>query len=244
MRRRPDHPRACGANMRLAHGKLPPYGSSPRMRGEHVASALQCDHARIIPAHAGQTPCTCRASRRFSDHPRACGANHFVVGVWEAERGSSPRMRGKLLSGGLTGALNRIIPAHAGQTADGPFRHPQRTDHPRACGANPHCRRRTVWTRGSSPRMRGKPQQPSDLRGVERIIPAHAGQTSTRSPAATPRPDHPRACGANHASAAARRTAFGSSPRMRGKRGLFAVEDAHDRIIPAHAGQTCSARAH
>ena len=50
--------------------------------------------------------------------------------------GSSPRMRGKrwLDSGARRGL--RIIPAHAGQTANRNGRVCTKTDHPRACGAN------------------------------------------------------------------------------------------------------------
>ena len=50
--------------------------------------------------------------------------------------GSSPRMRGKLRVVVLAGLVERIIPAHAGQT-DGHGVEPwSRSDHPRACGAN------------------------------------------------------------------------------------------------------------
>ena len=52
---RPDHPRACGANILPAATAGTACGSSPRMRGKRRADALRRGRARIIPAHAGQT---------------------------------------------------------------------------------------------------------------------------------------------------------------------------------------------
>ena len=137
----------------------------------------------------------------------------------------------------------RIIPAHAGQTAGRNGTSGHGSDHPRACGAN--CEQ---WTergdrRGSSPRMRGKHNVAGYVGRALRIIPAHAGQTGHDMPFGVLWPDHPRACGANVATRLFRRVSFGSSPRMRGKRGLTTVAHTADRIIPAHAGQTvCGAR--
>ena len=95
-------------------------------------------------------------------------------------------------------------------------------------------------TSGSSPRMRGK-----QLRGVEaaardRIIPAHAGQTTSGLPGSVTSSDHPRACGTNVEMHASLGSHVGSSPRMRGKlRQQLHVPELF-RIIPAHAGQTVS----
>ena len=93
-------------------------------------------------------------------------------------------------------------------------------------------------TSGSSPRMRGKHQSARHRHHLHRIIPAHAGQTSTVRTMMTSIPDHPRACGANRNCLSFRLTRLGSSPRMRGKPSCRAVCRAPRRIIPAHAGQT------
>ena len=71
----PDHPRACGANLasRRFHNGL--SGSSPRVRGKLGRFRWSGFLRRIIPARAGQTWCGPRASGRWPDHPRACGAN-------------------------------------------------------------------------------------------------------------------------------------------------------------------------
>ena len=76
---RPDHPRACGANVDHLACVPFPAGSSPRVRGKHSICARPVSRTRIIPARAGQTSCCRRNRRRCSDHPRACGANGRIV---------------------------------------------------------------------------------------------------------------------------------------------------------------------
>ena len=157
-----DHPRACGANLRLINLQSEKTGSSPRMRGKLERESLFPDHGRIIPAHAGQTFVS------FAD---------AVVFL-----GSSPRMRGKLATSCSLRYWRRIIPAHAGQTIRRNGGASSSPDHPRACGANRSHTASSNLPAGSSPRMRGKRR---DMRAIlsaicvvaARIIPAHAGQT-------------------------------------------------------------------
>ena len=237
---RSDHPRACGANLfDIAVGEVR-AGSSPRMRGKLNRAGETSTSLRIIPAHAGQTiwrPSSCVG---VADHPRACGANLPVMVFVMRSPGSSPRMRGKLGGPPVDLLQLRIIPAHAGQTALGRIRCSFSTDHPRACGANDSW---TRWQRsrtGSSPRMRGKPPPKRPHRHGMRIIPAHAGQTSTCPSKNAVPPDHPRACGANVLVLTAGKSRAGSSPRMRGKLLEGFRLSINARIIPAHAGQTGS----
>ncbi len=86
--------------------------------------------------------------------------------------------------------------------------------------------------------MRGKRRLGDVLSHCNRIIPAHAGQTSPVRRRLPCSPDHPRACGANDCASVSFAFAFGSSPRMRGKRTGPTFTYSYDRIIPAHAGQT------
>ena len=111
-----DHPRACGANVNTWSPIDLNIGSSPRMRGKHRVIVAQVHRARIIPAHAGQTCLLSGVEACWSDHPRACGANWRRVPPISMPRGSSPRMRGKLLCFLVPSPVLRIIPAHAGQT--------------------------------------------------------------------------------------------------------------------------------
>ena len=86
-------------------------------------------------------------------------------------------MRGKPAVTDEYGLNNRIIPAHAGQTAVRIAISLAATDHPRACGANLSESATSTRPRGSSPRMRGKHRALVDHIYKGRIIPAHAGQT-------------------------------------------------------------------
>ena len=147
-------------------------------------------------------------------------------------------MRGKRNGDIRLRRLDRIIPAHAGQTRSNSILHRVKTDHPRACGANITEEKSRKGYRGSSPRMRGKPASASESLRLTRIIPAHAGQTHGSCRCRLRSSDHPRACGANAKQAMEGDELTGSSPRMRGKRaGTDGISAAH-RIIPAHAGQT------
>ena len=86
--------------------------------------------------------------------------------------------------------------------------------------------------------MRGKRQMATLMSSTQRIIPAHAGQTSRRNSSCYRQPDHPRACGANEHVRFLVGLRHGSSPRMRGKRYQRPPPPRQRRIIPAHAGQT------
>ena len=213
----PDHPRACGANCGCCCGCWLVCGSSPRVRGKPAGSCRVPPRLRIIPARAGQTrPDTCPLLGR-SDHPRACGANLTPTGSNMVGLGSSPRVRGKPLDLLVAVVDLRIIPARAGQTRHSMRRIPAIADHPRACGANAAYFCTVALESGSSPRVRGKRGR---LRGgllERRIIPARAGQTPAATPRHVPRPDHPRACGANQFQLNVAARICGSSPRVRGK---------------------------
>ena len=217
--RSPDHPRACGANSAVGNSVNRTDGSSPRMRGKPTSDRIALPTCRIIPAHAGQTTRNGTRRRIPPDHPRACGANALRPCRLHARYGSSPRMRGKLDD--LRDMLSRlrIIPAHAGQTPPDYASYTVGPDHPRACGANRYAPKYEALIRGSSPRMRGKLTYGYNEFTSQRIIPAHAGQTSRMVRLSDWMSDHPRACGANRSVPFQVFRFVGSSPRMRGKQG-------------------------
>ena len=236
--RRPDHPRACGANCGTLPIALAMSGSSPRMRGKLLLIEPEYLASRIIPAHAGQTSSRNSYGHHYSDHPRACGANLNPRRLFFSTTGSSPRMRGKRRRRDEAVKNLRIIPAHAGQTVGSLEQFQIDSDHPRACGANQGVVKDVFVLDGSSPRMRGKRSGAWNSFKSIRIIPAHAGQTECGTRARGRRTDHPRACGANRWNINVFRVSLGSSPRMRGKRKVDVDSLYHRRIIPAHAGQT------
>ena len=94
------------------------------------------------------------------------------------------------------------------------------------------------WGGGSSPRIRGKRRVSLFLRDVLGLIPAHTGKTMCRFFSSSNHRAHPRAYGEN---AVLERVGFlssGSSPRIRGKQGLFAPATRYLGLIPAHTGKT------
>ena len=174
---RRDHPRACGAHVCLTLPMSTAPGSSPRMRGSHPRELhLQAD-AGIIPAHAGLTAIGGGFSGLGGDHPRACGAHISVDFLDVPILGSSPRMRGSRDVRAEDCRAFGIIPAHAGLTRDVGRGLCVLWDHPRACGAHPHRRRRRAARQGSSPRMRGSQLLSPTFIASLGIIPAHAGLT-------------------------------------------------------------------
>ena len=175
----PDHPRACGANVSVWLWTPSATGSSPRMRGKPGANGAVVMGERIIPAHAGQTPRPRATPTARTDHPRACGANSALRPSNILQSGSSPRMRGKPRLCTAAISVLRIIPAHAGQTCGGRRGPACSADHPRACGANIGVDVSDAFGCGSSPRMRGKLPCARSGRRLRRIIPAHAGQTTS-----------------------------------------------------------------
>ena len=113
---RPDHPRACGEHTSFCRRPTMGVGSSPRMRGTPIGTGGKLPLARIIPAHAGNTPAWTGRRKQNADHPRACGEHLRAMRDDEATYGSSPRMRGTLQHAAGGNHRPRIIPAHAGNT--------------------------------------------------------------------------------------------------------------------------------
>ena len=193
-------------------------GSSPRVRGTQKPHNTLKIIERIIPACAGDALAARLTARRRSDHPRVCGGRTSCSAVSCLTHGSSPRVRGtRALHGGF-GGIVRIIPACAGDT-----RHPGamlvvRTDHPRVCGGRAGELMAAGARAGSSPRVRGTPDQGGEGQRRSRIIPACAGDARGACRPRRDRPDHPRVCGGRGLSKKEAQTFSGSSPRVRGTR--------------------------
>ena len=138
----------------------------------------------------------------------------------------------------LVADLTRLIPAHAGKTRGASMPCVKRAAHPRSRGENTPCASWTLPSAGSSPLTRGKRRVFRRSVGVRRLIPAHAGKTSspqcTRSACAA----HPRSRGENCCASLSKDPPTGSSPLTRGKRSRRYQEGFARRLIPAHAGKT------
>ena len=133
-----------------------------------------------------------------------------------------------------------ITPADAGKTVKihDSERKPQ--DHPRGCGENPQPQPMTRWTKGSPPRMRGKPPGKCKLFELRGITPADAGKTFSHTTLPHSGQDHPRGCGENVRAVTALSAHAGSPPRMRGKLSNCSTYVEYERITPADAGKTAA----
>ena len=232
------HPRVCGENPRGRRIGQHMQGSSPRVRGKPGGRGRHALPAGLIPACAGKTsrrPSTAPASRA---HPRVCGENILTNLAKAVRKGSSPRVRGKLVVVRRRGLSPRLIPACAGKTF-----HVQRlrrrvAAHPRVCGENSADFTMRIRDGGSSPRVRGKPSTFNDSGGVSRLIPACAGKTARTSRCGSGTAAHPRVCGENPGGVGVGGGDDGSSPRVRGKRRRRGRLRDRMGLIPACAGKT------
>ena len=104
------------------------------MRGTLQLNIQLCRVGGIIPAYAGNTDPFAMSPNTTGDHPRICGEHMGGDYRRIRRRGSSPHMRGTLLSGGERFGLLGIIPAYAGNTMQNGRQTRVSKDHPRICG--------------------------------------------------------------------------------------------------------------
>ena len=175
---------------------------------------------RLIPAHAGKTDRSRQSMFVRAAHPRSRGENTSTADGARRMSGSSPLTRGKRGAWHVTRDGTGLIPAHAGKTGPARQAHRREGAHPRSRGENDLRGGRDVPARGSSPLTRGKLSRASRARCQARLIPAHAGKTSTPK-------SRPRLARAH--------------PRSRGENLMNYEGDIEPGwLIPAHAGKTHS----
>jgi len=149
-------------------------------------------------------------------HPRACGERDVCGSGCSIDAGSSPRLRGTVISGRWRRFLVRFIPASAGNghatTASG------------------------CLSIGSSPRLRGTDAPAEPSADAPRFIPASAGNGMVTDTPPPPMPVHPRVCGERLLLALLGGEDVGSSPRLRGTAALPKCCRGRNRFIPASAG--------
>ena len=193
-------------------------GSSPLTRGKRGLLVGKLAHGGLIPAHAGKTWPGLTAPANPWAHPRSRGENPTASMA-------NPHPTG-------------LIPAHAGKTRSALSSVFRAGAHPRSRGENVGLAglRRVAY--GSSPLTRGKLATSRELSCGDRLIPAHAGKTS--SPTLTPSrvTAHPRSRGENIDMALSEYEGRGSSPLTRGKLNFRQGQISALGLIPAHAGKT------
>ena len=232
------HPRSRGENlMGLATTDLT-EGSSPLTRGKPSDCREDCADDGLIPAHAGKTSRSCRRRSRLRAHPRSRGENNAGRRGEGMGEGSSPLTRGKPTPRQSALIEVGLIPAHAGKTQARCTQIDTLGAHPRSRGENPATCGSCVAVAGSSPLTRGKQAHGHPHVLDQRLIPAHAGKTSTSGYRRKTPQAHPRSRGENLIGGCLIAPGQGSSPLTRGKRRSPRRWDGARRLIPAHAGKT------
>ena len=152
-----------------------------------------------------------------SDHPREYGENLLHDPCSNLVAGSSPRIRGELLSVSNVKGSRGIIPANTGRIHRDLIAVTVNGDHPREYGENTQRTQLILRPAGSSPRIRGESRKARLAIDPTRIIPANTGRIlSAQIPESKSR-DHPREYGENLRPATAPPSGVGSSPRIRGE---------------------------
>ena len=193
---------------------------------------------RFIPACAGNRKVNAPRSCWPSVHPRVCGEQKRFNPAGKVPDGSSPRVRGT-----VTERLGRVdpvrfIPACAGNRKVNAPRSCWPSVHPRVCGEQGYGFRRSCLMSGSSPRVRGTVRHPFLAVGMQRFIPACAGNSVSSGVSTASGPVHPRVCGEQFGALPKSELHRGSSPRVRGT--VIGRDALHFRVrfIPACAGNS------
>ena len=129
-----DHPRGCGEKYNTRLDCESWRGSSPRVRGKGLCVNGKPRNKRIIPAGAGKRWPLRRLYPLVWDHPRGCGEKTTRTRKGPKVRGSSPRVRGKVIAPRVNILADGIIPAGAGKSKAWIFGILAKRDHPRGCG--------------------------------------------------------------------------------------------------------------
>ena len=233
---RPVHPRVCGEQMHRRPVIRSVHGSSPRVRGTASSRLARITRKRFIPACAGNSVRSVDAHDSATVHPRVCGEQHVERGSQQGKPGSSPRVRGTDQSHTRWTCSTRFIPACAGNRNVSRDSDSRRTVHPRVCGEQiSHCDF-GIQMSGSSPRVRGTETYLVIQTRDERFIPACAGNRFRTAISGSRCPVHPRVCGEQPEMRVIPPGQRGSSPRVRGTGTVQHYFTAHQRFIPACAG--------
>ena len=166
-----------------------------------------------------------------------CGEHHVSPQLEHSQTGSSPHVRGARSRSSCHPLMSRIIPACAGSTPFLSVNLAHKRDHPRMCGEHETWANGSLPDEGSSPHVRGAHRGTDGYGSTGGIIPACAGSTHMRNPAAPPQRDHPRMCGEHLVRREENGCLRGSSPHVRGALLCRAPPDARHRDHPRMCGE-------
>jgi len=210
--------------------------------GQHRRGVRGCAGGRLTPTRVGTTRDCGASPAARSAHPHACGDDPHARRPSEPERGSPPRVWGRLQRRLRPLRLRWLTPTRVGTTRWPTPRALESTAHPHACGDDLHEQSLVRRHGGSPPRVWGRhgrqPAQPDVLR----LTPTRVGTTRRVNGGYLHLSAHPHACGDDWRSSAAWRSAAGSPPRVWGRRLEDLAERLLERLTPTRVGTTRSIR--
>ena len=193
-------------------------GSSPLARGTLQSRIFRFSRRGLIPARAGNTACYLWASGWTGAHPRSRGEHMGFPSVPSLDMGSSPPVRGALSRVHGNDPAAGLIPACAGSTPMSRLVSAPCWAHPRLCGEHVYGFAQDITFKGSSPPVRGAP---NERRFFIKQLRAH-----------------PRLCGEHNPAVGAGIKIMGSSPPVRGALISLSSISTSPGLIPACAGST------
>ena len=176
----------CGEETSPDGERITRPGSPPHVRGRAAHHRGRVLHRGITPACAGKSGRPVDLSGALRDHPRACGEEAKIFRAECGPTGSPPRVRGRVADQLTSRELLGITPARAGKRDSSDKRKGNTTDHPRACGEESPSLRRSIASRGSPPRVRGRVLAQLLVAPLQRITPARAGKRGSSGQASRP----------------------------------------------------------
>ena len=150
---------------------------------------------RSIPACAGEPDRTIGRHRRIVVYPRVCGGTGIRIVNIDKISGLSPRVRGNLCLVVSLSVSRRSIPACAGEPATITGLRAGVRVYPRVCGGTRRRPAAGAPGTGLSPRVRGNRAMTNAARGLQRSIPACAGEPAGGSLICAKIGVYPRVCG-------------------------------------------------
>ena len=173
-------------------------------------------------------------------HPRTCGEKFCIASASSLSVDSSPHLRGKVAIC-ISDAENMgFIPAPAGKSYLPVNLSCLNQIHPRTCGEKVCAFVSLIAVADSSPRLRGKAQNPGLRFLVNGFIPAPAGKREQPGKPARKKQIHPRACEEKCFCSSAAVCLADSSPRLRGKVYRARKKVKEEGFIPAPARKRLS----
>ena len=151
------HPRSRGEHVTVVPESEHRGGSSPLARGTRHGFREGSGFSRFIPARAGNTAGSMGGWRYTSVHPRSRGEHTCIPVASGARCGSSPLARGTPPNDTAIYAIERFIPARAGNTTLYGDVDSSSKVHPRSRGEHPPKMEPAIGATGSSPLARGTP---------------------------------------------------------------------------------------